>query len=97
LDFNATEGTLLVRRAKNGGGAFLPVSKAAIAGIEEYLRKGRPHLVRPDGRDQGHLLLTRSGRPFDKMRVGAIVARAAERAGHRGHPHAFRRSVATHL
>ena len=97
VDLNVTEATLLVRRAKNGVARSLPVPKASVPYLAEYLREGRRHLVRHDGRDRGHLLLTRTGRPLDKGRVGRIVATAAVIAERRAHPHAFRRTLATHL
>lgn len=96
-DLNLAEGTLLVRRAKRGGGAFLPLPSAALPHVERYLREGRPALVRPGADHQGALFLGQYGRPIHNGVVTKLVERAAANAGVRAHPHAFRRAVATHL
>ena len=58
----------------------------------------RPDLLRPDGRDQGHLLLSRTGRPLERVAVWQIVKKVARQAGlEKVHPHVLRHSFATHL
>jgi len=54
--------------------------------------------MRPDGRDKGRLLLSRTGRPLERVAVWQIVKRWAAVAGlHNVHPHTLRHSFATHL
>lgn len=66
--------------------------------LEAYLREGRPALVRPGVDHRGGLFLSQYGRPLvDNSIVTTLVERAAQNAGVRAHPHALRRSVATHL
>jgi integrase/recombinase XerD len=77
---------------------LVPVGKPALGAISDYLQGCRPGLVRPDGRDQGRLLLSRSGRPIERVAVWQIVKRHAAAAGLRHvHPHVLRHSFATHL
>ena len=47
--------------------------------------------------DPGHLLLTMRGQPLIQRTSYWIVRRAADQAGRRAHPHAFRRAIATAL
>jgi integrase/recombinase XerD len=77
---------------------LVPVGKPALGAIRTYLEECRPGLVRPDGRDKGRLLLSRSGRPIERVAVWQIVKRHAAAAGLRHvHPHVLRHSFATHL
>lgn len=77
---------------------LVPLGKPAEAAIEGYLRECRPRLVRPDGRDRGRLLLSRTGRPLERVAIWQIVRRLAAKAGLRDvHPHTLRHSFATHL
>jgi integrase/recombinase XerD len=98
VDLHVKEGTLLVRRAKRGKAQVLPIPKASIPWLERYLAEARPRLLRDDGRDKGHYLVSFTGHPLDKWCLGQIVERIAFRAGvKKAHPHAFRRAIATHL
>ena len=94
-DLDLLGGAVLVRRVKRGKCGALPLPKAALAHLERYLREGRPALV--NGKDEGRLLVSRSGRPLGTETIRALVAGVARRAGIQAHPHAFRRAVATHL
>jgi integrase/recombinase XerD len=77
---------------------LVPVGKPAQAAIRRYLAECRPALARPDGRDKGRLLLSRTGRPIERVAVWQIVKRHAAAAGLRHvHPHMLRHSFATHL
>jgi integrase/recombinase XerD len=77
---------------------LVPMGAPARDALDRYLRECRPELVRPDGRDRGRLLLSRTGRPLERVAVWQIVRRAAQAAGLRGvHPHTLRHSFATHL
>ncbi|MFG0285266.1 MAG: tyrosine recombinase [Phycisphaerales bacterium JB039] len=76
---------------------LVPVGEPAMAAVEAY-RPVRAELLRPDGRDKGRLLLSRTGRPLDRVAVWQIVRRWALAAGIRdAHPHQLRHSFATHL
>jgi integrase/recombinase XerD len=77
---------------------LVPMGKPARAALDEYLEKCRPALVKPGGRDKGRVLLSRSGRPLERVAVWQIVGRYARAAGLRNvHPHVLRHSFATHL
>lgn len=96
VDLDLTRGAMLVRRAKRGEPAHLPLPAAAVPHLDRYLKDGRPHLAHT-GRDQGRLIVTERGTPVVANEVLRVVSTIAVRAGLRAHPHAFRRSVASHL
>jgi integrase/recombinase XerD len=92
--------TLAVVRITGKGNKqrLVPVGKPAMAELRRYVSEGRPALVRPDERDRGRLILTRSGRPIERVAVWQIVKKYAAAAGLGGvHPHMLRHSFATHL
>jgi site-specific recombinase XerD len=97
LDLRLQEGLLLVRRAKRGEPASLPLPRRSLEALGRYLEEGRPRLVKRDGRDQGVLLVTKQGTPLSRSLVDRTVRLIARRVGMRSTPHAFRRSVATQL
>jgi integrase/recombinase XerD len=77
---------------------LVPVGKPAQEAVRRYLDDCRPLLAKPDGRDQGKLLLSRSGRPLERVAVWQLVRKHAAAAGLRNvHPHVLRHSFATHL
>jgi integrase/recombinase XerD len=83
---------------KGGKQRLVPMGEPARAALGEYLARCRPGLVKVDGRDRGRLLLSRSGRPLERVAVWQIVRRWARSAGLSGvHPHTLRHSFATHL
>lgn len=83
---------------------LVPIGKPAQSAIRTYLDQCRPALVgngskRPD-LSQGRLLLSRTGRPLERVAVWQLVRRHAAAsgvAGGRVHPHMLRHSFATHL
>jgi integrase/recombinase XerD len=92
--------TLAVVRVTGKGDKqrLVPVGAPARAAVERYLSECRPVLLRPDGRDRARLLLSRSGRPLERVAVWQIVRRWAIASGLRDvHPHMLRHSFATHL
>ena len=67
--------------------------------MKQYAEELRPSLLRfDDGRDDGRLLLSNTGRPLERVAIWQIVGRIANRAelGH-VHPHVLRHSFATHM
>lgn len=77
---------------------LVPFGRPAEAAIERYAKECRPLLMREDGRDGGALLLSRSGRPLERVAVWQIVKKHARAAGiSHAYPHLIRHSFATHL
>ena len=77
---------------------LVPFGKPAEAAVLEYLANCRPRLVKPDGRDEDRIFLSRTGRPLERVAVWQIVRRNALTAGlAKIHPHMMRHSFATHL
>jgi integrase/recombinase XerD len=95
-DFHETLGVVRVT-GKGRKQRLVPVGKPAMAAVTRYLAECRPLLAR-NGHDQGRLILTRTGRPIERVAVWQIVRRHAAAAGlSHVHPHMLRHSFATHL
>ena len=75
----------------------VPIGKAAIAAIEEYLTNLRPRLVKPFSGN--FLLLSRTGRPMSRIEIWRLVKKYAIRAGMPRNltVHTLRHCFATHL
>ena len=75
----------------------VPISKVAIAAIEEYLTNLRPRLFKPFSGD--FLLLSRTGRPMSRIEIWRLVKKYAIRAGMPRNltVHTLRHCFATHL
>jgi len=96
-EFNSKLGLVNVT-GKGGHQRLIPVYGEACRAIDRYLEDLRGELTPGDGRDRGRLLLSRSGRPLERVAVWQIVKRQARAAGLRDvHPHTLRHSFATHL
>jgi integrase/recombinase XerD len=77
---------------------LVPIGKPAEAALDVYLEECRPRLVRPERLDKGRMLLSRTGRPLERVAVWQIVKRNARKAGlEKVYPHVLRHSFATHL
>jgi integrase/recombinase XerD len=76
---------------------LVPVAKAARTAVDHYLTECRPKLLRGDGNDRGFLLLSKTGKPLERVAVWQIVKRCAKQANLDVHPHMLRHSFATHL
>jgi integrase/recombinase XerD len=76
---------------------IIPVGKAAIAAVTEYLLKLRPDLVKPFSGD--NLLLSRTGRPLGRIEIWRLIKKYAARAGMPKNltVHTLRHCFATHL
>ena len=96
--FNATLGVVLVT-GKGGKQRVVPIGRPAQQWVERYRTELRSTLVRyGDGRDEGRMLLSRTGRPLERVAVWQIIRRVAARAGVTDiHPHMLRHSFATHM
>ena len=96
-DYNSTLGLVNVL-GKGNKQRLVPMYQQACAAVDRYLSELRPRLVRPDGRDKSRILLSRTGRPLERVAVWQIVKRQAQHAGLKDvHPHTIRHSFATHL
>jgi integrase/recombinase XerD len=85
---------------KGGRERIIPMGKAAIAAVAEYLRNLRPKLARPTaGRTNDFLLLSRTGRPLSRIEIWRLVKKYAIRAGMPRNlsVHTLRHCFATHL
>lgn len=78
---------------------LVPIGDPARMSVNAYLSELRTVLTRfDDGRDEGRLLLSNTGRPLERVAVWQIVRRLATRAGiQEAHPHMLRHSFATHM
>jgi integrase/recombinase XerD len=75
----------------------IPVGKAAIAAITEYMMNLRPKLAKAKSED--FLLLSRTGRPLGRIEIWRLVKKYAVRAGMPRNltVHTLRHCFATHL
>jgi integrase/recombinase XerC len=73
----------------------LPLGEPALDAVREYLRSGRPALVRPESPDL--LFLNRLGRMLTPRDARRILERNPLADGRVLHPHALRHAYATHL
>ncbi|MCW5766460.1 MAG: tyrosine recombinase [Phycisphaeraceae bacterium] len=95
-DVKPTLGVVLVN-GKGDKQRLVPIGKPAMQAAQRYLDEGRAILAGP-GRDAGRLLLSRTGRPLERVAVWQLVKRYATVAGlQHVHPHVLRHSFATHL
>ncbi len=102
-DFHPNLGVVTVT-GKGNKQRLVPVGKPAQAAVRQYLDECRPVLVRGTGkaarpdRSDGRLLLSKTGRPLERVAVWQLVRKNARLAGlPRVHPHLLRHSFATHL
>ena len=96
-DYNSKLGIVSVV-GKGNKQRLVPLYKDACDIVDRFLTELRSTLLRPDHRDKNRLLLSRSGRPLERIAVWQIVKRQAAWAGLADvHPHTIRHSFATHL
>lgn len=95
-DFKPTLGVLVVT-GKGDKQRLVPVGEPAQRAIKRYLATARPLLARERLRTD-RLLLSRTGRPLERVAVWQIVKRHGAASGQpKAYPHALRHSFATHL
>ena len=83
---------------KGGKQRLVPVGRPALAAAADYQEQLRPRLAGDPARHRDRLLLSRTGRPLDRVAVWRIISAMARHAGlGRVHPHVLRHSFATHM
>src|SRR4051812_18032174 len=87
-------GYLLVR-GKGDKERIVPLGKAAVEALSEYLKEGRPKLA-GDARS-AFVFIARGGRPLTRQLVWKMVRAAGAAAGRKSSPHMLRHSAATHM
>ena len=76
---------------------IVPLGRPALEAVARYAAELRPGLLRED-RPTDRLLLSRTGRPLERVAIWQIVKKHARAAGVPAvHPHTLRHSFATHL
>jgi len=95
-DLNLDMGVLRTT-GKGNKQRLVPVGKAAIQAVEEYIRNGRPQLLK--GRASRYLFVTARGGCMTRQCFWSLLAGYGKRAGifHGLSPHVLRHSFATHL
>lgn len=84
-------------RGKGDKERLVPIGAPALKAVEEYLKKGRPHLA--GSRFQPWLFLNRDGDKLSRQAVWKVIKRAIKLAGIEKNvsPHTLRHSFATHM
>ena len=97
-DFKETLAVVMVT-GKGSKQRLVPIGKPAIGAIQQYVEELRPKLLRfDDGRDNGLLLLSNTGRPLERVAIWQIIRKLAKNADlGEVHPHTLRHSFATHM
>jgi integrase/recombinase XerD len=105
-DVNLQVGAIRVL-GKGSKERIVPIGKACIRAIENYLLDGRPRLLetkskaggQPTARATERLFLSRSGKPFDRVSLWMLVERYARKIGLLSEvsPHVLRHCFASHL
>ena len=77
---------------------IIPVGSSAVKWVNEYLKSGRPLLMKK-AKSENYLFLNSRGSKLSRMGIWKIVDKYVKEAGieKEVHPHTFRHSFATHL
>jgi integrase/recombinase XerD len=89
-DLSLAEGRILVR-GKGDKERLVPLGRAAVQAVEDYLERGRPSLAKRPG--VGYLFLSARGSGLTREWVWHLVKRSDPNAS----PHMLRHSCATHM
>jgi integrase/recombinase XerD len=96
-DYKPGAGVVLVT-GKGDKQRLVPIGRPALQAVDTYINECRSLLIKPTDRSRGRLLLSRSGKPLDRVAVWQLVRKNAKLAGLGDvHPHMLRHSFATHL
>ncbi|MGE0496166.1 MAG: tyrosine-type recombinase/integrase [Vulcanimicrobiota bacterium] len=94
-DLNLRRLELRIEHAKGGKARVVPLGEPAAAWLEEYLRQGRPWLVREPSQ---LVFLGSKGKPLSREDLANTVRRQAEKVGLADvTPHVLRHCCATHM
>ncbi len=97
--FDLDSGLVEIEKGKGGKQRNVFLGRESIAALKEYLKKGRPLLVREEKSSRGRLFVNRFGRPLSRMGALKIIRHCVKLAGIRKKvtPHTFRHTKATHF
>jgi integrase/recombinase XerD len=96
-DYKPGAGVVLIT-GKGGKQRLVPIGRPAMQAVDAYLQECRGRLIKPIDRSRDRLLLSRSGKPLERVAVWQLVKKNAALAGLGDvHPHMLRHSFATHL
>jgi len=91
------ETQIIIVTGKGNKQRIVPIGQPAQRALAAYLADSRPNLL-GQNRDPGTLLLSRTGRPLERVAIWQIVKRIAKHAGlAHVYPHVMRHSFATDL
>ncbi len=92
-------GLVEIEKGKGGKPRKVFLGRQAIGSAGEYLKKGRPLLVKEEKSARGRLFVNRFGRPLSRMGALKIIRGYVRAAGIRKKvtPHTFRHTKATHF
>lgn len=91
------QGGYLIARGKGSKERIVPVGRAALESLREYVVRARPCFLK--GRNTVVLFVNRSGSGFTRQGFWKLIKKYALKAGlmKKVYPHTFRHSFATHL
>ena len=94
-----SSGLVEIEKGKGGKPRKVFLGKQAILSTAEYLKKGRPLLVKEEKSSRGRIFTNRFGRPLSRMGALKIIRGYVRAAGikKRVTPHTFRHTKATHF
>lgn len=83
---------------KGGKERIIPLGRTALSACEEYLREGRPKLIKPESRTDS-IFVNQRGKGLTRQGVWKLMKEYAVKAGIQNEitPHTLRHSFATHL
>jgi len=89
---------LYIRKGKGKKQRVVPLGKAAVTYLKEYIEKIRPHYSRKNPKER-KLFLLNTGLPMNPASVRQMITKYKSETGIKkpASPHTFRRTCATHL